>query len=73
MKEIMNEPLACLGLLPDVKLSLCQPKRDAFAALIEYDKRHDFFADVVLDLPGNGGLSVAKNPAAVHDGETVRR
>src|SRR5881396_243240 len=73
MKQIMNEPLAGLGLFPDVKLSLGQTERDTFAALVEHNKCHHFFANPILDLTGDGRLSVAKNSATVHDGETVRR
>src|SRR5207247_709527 len=73
MKETMNEPVAGLPLFPDVKLSLCQTERDTFAALVEHKKRDHLFANPVLDLSGDGRLSVAKNPAALHDGETVRR
>ena len=68
----MNEPFAGLGLCPDAELALCQTQRDTFAALVEHNKRHDFFADPILDLPGDGRLSVAKNPATVHDGKAVR-
>lgn len=72
MKQIMNEPLARLGLVPDMKLSLCQTQCDTFAALVEHNKCHHCFANPVLDLPGDGRLSVAKNPATMHDGKTVR-
>ncbi len=73
MKQIMHQPLAGPGLSPDVKFSLGQPKRDAFAALVQNQKRDHLFTQAIFDLAGDGRLSVAENPAALHDGETVRR
>src|SRR5437773_5138029 len=52
MQQVMNEPLAGLGLFPDVKLSLCQTERNAFAAVVENQKRDHLFTQLIFDLAG---------------------
>src|SRR5881396_2463666 len=73
VKQILHEPLAGLGLLLDLKFSLGQPKRDTFPAMVQNQKRDHLFAQGIFNLAGDGRLSVAKNSATVHDGETVCR
>jgi len=45
----------------------------AFAAMVQKQKRDHFFTQGILDLARDGRLSVTKNPASVHNGATVRR
>src|SRR2546428_11665125 len=73
VKQIMNEPLAGPGILSDFKFSLGQPERNAFTALVQNQKRDHLLTQAKFDLSRHCRLSVAKNPAAVHDCETVRR
>jgi hypothetical protein len=71
MEQIMNQLFPGLGLVPDVKLSLCQAERNAFAAMVEDQKRDHLFSQLIFDLAGNGRLSIAKNSSTVHQSETV--
>src|SRR5438128_5846364 len=71
MKRIVDDVLPGSRVLPNMKLSLHQAKRDAFAALVQHEECNDFFSHAEFDLTGNRRLAVAENAAAMHDVERV--
>lgn len=71
MERIMSHFLTGDGIFEDVKLALSETDGDTFAAFVDDEEGHDFFANRIFNLAGNGHALFAKNAAALDDGEMI--